>query len=47
MALRGIRYKNILPEMLTILPDFLNIALLVTKRMEYTILFWPPKALYG
>ena len=23
-----------------------NIALL-TKRMEYTILFWPPKALYG
>ena len=24
-----------------------NIALLVTKRVEYTILFWPPKALYG
>ena len=23
------------------------IALLVTKRVEYTILFWPPKALYG
>ena len=23
-----------------------NIALL-TKRVEYTILFWPPKALYG
>ena len=24
---------------------FKNIAL--TKRVEYTILFWPPKALYG
>ena len=24
-----------------------NIARLVTKRVEYTILFWPPKALYG
>ena len=24
-----------------------SIALLVTKRVEYTILFWPPKALYG